>query len=93
MLERHVEKRLVDMCRKHGIIAYKFTSPGHAHVPDRLLLLPDGKGMLFVEVKSPTGRVREAQQITFDRIRSQGYRVDVVHDYEQIDTLLAELTA
>ena len=37
--------------KEHGGIALKFTSPGFDGMPDRLILLPNGK-MAFAELKS-----------------------------------------
>ena len=52
MRESTVEHRLVTEVKKRGGIALKFVSPGIDGVPDRLVLLPDGK-FAFVEVKAP----------------------------------------
>ena len=48
MLEREVEKKLVDGVRRMGGRAYKFVSPGNDGVPDRIVVLPDTAPM-FVE--------------------------------------------
>ena len=40
MLEREIEKKLVDGVRKLGGRAYKFVSPGNDGVPDRIVVLP-----------------------------------------------------
>ena len=51
MLEREVEKKLVDGVRRMGGRAYKFVSPGNDGVPDRIVVLPDTAPM-FVELKT-----------------------------------------
>ena len=51
MREKFVEQKLVRAVKAMGGIAPKFTSPGMAGMPDRLILLPDGK-MGFVELKA-----------------------------------------
>ena len=38
MLEREIEKKLVDGVRKLGGRAYKFVSPGNDGVPERIVL-------------------------------------------------------
>ena len=43
-----------------GGIALKFTSPGMAGMPDRLVLLPEGK-IYFVELKAPDMDLRPLQ--------------------------------
>jgi len=45
-----------------GGIAYKFTSPAHRGVADRVVCLPDGSTW-FVELKAPGGRLSELQKI------------------------------
>lgn len=47
-----IERHLVNEVKKAGGIAYKFTSPGRRGVPDRIVLLPNGK-IIFVECKAP----------------------------------------
>ena len=43
MLEKTIEKKLTTAVKKAGGIAPKFVSPSFAGMPDRLILLPDGK--------------------------------------------------
>ena len=43
MREKQIEQKLVQESRKSGGICPKFTSPGFAGMPDRLLLLPHGR--------------------------------------------------
>ena len=85
--ESRVEKRLVDAVRAVGGFAYKWTSPGRRGVPDRLVLLPDGE-LVFVEVKSPGGTLSPVQRVEIDRIRSLGFRVEVVSDEDGIERVM-----
>ena len=59
--ESALEKKLVAYGKKLGLLCYKFTSPGHPGVPDRLFIRPEGK-VLFLEIKAP-GKKPEALQI------------------------------
>ena len=52
MLEKTIEKKLTTAVKKAGGIAPKFVSPSFAGMPDRLILLPDGK-FAFAELKAP----------------------------------------
>lgn len=52
MLESEIENKLKKEIETLGGLSLKFTSPGMAGVPDRLVLLPKGK-ICFVEVKAP----------------------------------------
>ena len=51
MLESEIEKYLVKRVKQIGGKAYKFTSPAHRGVPDRILVLPRGH-VIFCEVKN-----------------------------------------
>ena len=50
MLESTVEGHLREEAKKRKGMALKFVSPGMNGVPDRIVLMPDGK-MAFVELK------------------------------------------
>lgn len=85
--ESRIERRLVDAVKKAGGHAYKFTSPGQAGVPDRIVLLPDGE-VVFAEVKAPGGSVSPIQRVEISRIRRLGFRVVIVDDEDGIDDVL-----
>lgn len=52
MLEKHIESKLRKKVKELGGRAYKFVSPGNSGVPDRLIVLPNGK-IGFAELKRP----------------------------------------
>lgn len=87
MLECEIEKYLVSEVKKLGGTAYKFTSPGHAGVPDRLCLLPNGT-IFFVELKATGKKTRSLQEREILRIRAYGQRVYVVDSRLRIDEIL-----
>lgn len=62
MKESTIEKHLVAQVKALGGMAYKFTSPAHRGVADRVVCLPDGQTW-FVELKAPGGRLSELQKI------------------------------
>ena len=62
MRESTIEKHLVAKVKAMGGMAYKFTSPAHRGVADRVVCLPDGSTW-FVELKAPGGRLSELQKI------------------------------
>lgn len=62
-LEKEIENLLVWHVERMGGKAYKFASPGHRGVADRIVCLPDGSTW-FVELKRPKGgRLSPLQQI------------------------------
>ena len=52
MRENEIEAKLVKAVKDVGGVCWKFTSPGTAGVPDRIVLMPSGR-IGFVEVKAP----------------------------------------
>ena len=88
--EKVIEQKLVSAVKAAGGICPKLVCPGMAGMPDRLVLLPDGK-MGFVEVKAPGEKPRPLQ-IARHRILSWlGYRVFVLDEPEQVAHILDEI--
>ena len=77
MKESELESILVTEIRKMGGRTYKWVSPGNSGVPDRIVLLPAGK-IIFVELKTDTGKLGAQQKIQINRIQSLGQDVRVV---------------
>ncbi|EAZ2455540.1 VRR-NUC domain-containing protein [Salmonella enterica] len=75
--ENLIEKHLVAEVKKAGGVAYKFISPGHRSVPDRIVLLPGGR-IVFVECKAPGKAPRADQVREHERLRALGFTVVVV---------------
>lgn len=86
MLEKDVEKYLVDRIKKLGGIAYKFTSPARRSVPDRLIILPR-KPVEFAECKRPGGDLTVKQKLQIELLRSLGVTVHVIDTKEKVDAL------
>lgn len=89
MRESTVEAALVRECRLRGAVCLKIT-PTQPGVPDRLILTRGG-GHLFVEVKAPGRRPREAQRHWHDRLADMGHRVCVVDHPAEARALVAAL--
>jgi len=87
MLEREVEKRLVLGVKKRGGLALKFVSPGHAGVPDRLVILPEGK-ITFVELKTDSGVLTPLQIETHNQLRALGCEVRTLYGKDYVDAFL-----
>lgn len=91
MLEQKVEQALVREVRKHGGIAPKFTSPGTAGMPDRIIILPEGK-VCFVELKAPGQKPRPIQLRQMARLTQLGCMVRTIDHPNQIPELIDEIT-
>ena len=90
MLERQVEQALVRAVRKHGGIAPKFTSPGTVGMPDRIIILPEGR-ICFVELKRPGQKPRPIQIRQMDRLTQLGCMVRTIDHPNQIQELINEI--
>jgi hypothetical protein len=71
MLEKDVERRLVKGVEALGGKAYKFVSPAHRGVADRLVVLPGGR-VWFVEVKTDNGKLSPLQEVFRKEINDMG---------------------
>jgi hypothetical protein len=90
MREKTIEQKLTKAVKKHGGVALKFISPGYDGMPDRLVLLPEGK-LAFVEVKAKGCRPRPLQIARHGALRRLGFRVFVLNDPEQIGGIIREI--
>lgn len=90
MLEREIEKKLVDGIRNQGGRAYKFVSPGNDGVPDRIAILP-GKAPKFIELKTETGKLSNLQRAQITRLKDLGQDVRVLYGLEDVKEFLEEM--
>ena len=88
--EKTIEQKLVHKVRLMGGLALKFVSPGFDGVPDRLVLLPDGKAA-FVELKAPGKKMRPLQERRKRQLEELGFSVFCVSGIEQIGGVLDEI--
>jgi hypothetical protein len=87
MREKVIEQKLAMEVKKRGGICPKFTSPGFDGMPDRLILLPDGK-IGFIEVKAPGKKPRPLQLVRHRLLRGLGFLVFILDEEEQIGGIL-----
>jgi len=91
MLEKQVEERLKNEVLKIGGVAKKFTSPGTAGMPDRIVILPGGR-IVFVETKRPKGGVVSGlQKHQHEKLRNLGCDVRLIYNYRMIDEFIKEV--
>ena len=69
-LESDIESAVCRYARANNVLAYKFTSPGHRSVPDRIFIFPSGK-VVFIEFKRPGNRPTEAQVGEIKKLRDK----------------------
>lgn len=90
MLESEIENKLKKEIETLGGLSLKFTSPGMAGVPDRLVLLPKGK-ICFVEVKAPGKSLRPLQIKRKEQLENLGFKVYLIDSYERLREVLDEI--
>lgn len=90
MREKNIEQKLVKAVKIAGGIAPKLTCPGFDGMPDRLVLMPEGR-IGFVEVKAPGKEPRPLQVRRHEMLRNLGFKVYVLDNSEQIGGILHEI--
>jgi len=88
--ESRIEKHLVDGVKRLGGMCLKFVSPSTPGVPDRLIITADGR-VIFVELKTETGRLSKIQRYIVGEMTKRGADVRVVKGLDEVRELLAEL--
>ena len=105
LLERDIEKHLVERVKELGGEVRKVQWVGRVGAPDRVVMLPDRCGWngyavdaetIWVELKNPqTAKTfpanahERAQHREHERMRAMGQRVVVIGTLEQVEELLA----
>jgi len=89
--ERDVESYLVKRLGDIGLPCVKFIPDGKVGMPDRVVLLPDGR-VLWVELKTDNGKLEEIQKVQHKKLRDLGHRVVVIWNRDEADSLIEEIT-
>lgn len=90
MRERTIETRLVNEVKKRGGLALKWTCPGHAGVPDRIIILPDGK-TVYVELKAPGKKMRPLQEHWARVLTKMGHAHYLIDSPVGVDAFIEEV--
>lgn len=92
MNEKQIEQTLVRAVKRRGGVCPKWVSPGLDGVPDRIILLPDGK-LGFAELKAPGEKPRPLQSVRLRQLNALGYKVYVIDSTDMIGGVLDEISA
>ena len=82
MLEKQIEAKVCEYAKAKGLLAYKFTSPARAAVPDRMFITHDGR-VFFCEFKAAGKKPTEAQAREHQRLRQHKVNVFVIDNIDE----------
>ena len=89
MRETSIEQRLKQKVESAGGLCLKLTSPGANGMPDRIICF---KGrVIFVETKTPIGRLSAIQRYQIKKLRRRDMDVRVIWNEKQVDLFVEEL--
>jgi len=91
VLERDIERYLVRRVAERGGRAYKWVSPGHVGVADRIVMLPGGR-VWVVELKTVKGRLSPLQKVFAADMARMGINYIVIRSKEEVDQWFLDLT-
>ena len=80
-LEKEIEKKVCKYAESKGILQYKFVSPVHRGVPDRLFIIPNG-AIFFIEFKRKGEKTTPGQAREHARMRRNNALVWVIDNVE-----------
>jgi hypothetical protein len=80
MLERDIERRVVEIAKKNKWLSFKFVSPAQRGVPDRIFI--KGGRIVFIEFKAPGKKLTDIQDYIIRRMVDFGCEVHVCDSVE-----------
>jgi len=90
MLEKKIETYFVQTVKNLGGKAYKFSSPAHRGVSDRIAIMPNGV-VWFVEIKRPNGKLTPLQELFAKEMERLGQRYACLWSKEDVDKWIGQL--
>lgn len=82
--EKAIERLLVKLINQKGGLCIKLLTNQFIGLPDRLCLLPGGL-LAFVELKTTGQKPKPIQIYVHNRLRSLGFRVEVIDTLQGIE--------
>ena len=74
--EQQIQSKRIKQLEAEGYYVIKIIKANKNGLPDILALHPD-KGVLFSEVKTPTGRLSKLQEFRLKELQDYGFRTEV----------------
>jgi len=76
MTEQQIQKKRIDQLEKEGYYVLKLIKTNKNGIPDVVAMHPE-KGVLFSEIKRPTGRLSKIQEYRLKELEKHGFRTEV----------------
>jgi len=90
MLEKKIEKKLKEEVEKIGGLCVKLVSQNQNGIPDRLVILPDGR-VYFIELKKTNGVLSKVQKYQQTRLRKLNQKVKTIWTLEEVEEFISEV--
>lgn len=90
MNEKLIERKLREGVKRKGGIALKLYSAYHTGLPDRLILMPEGRAS-FAELKTTGKKPTPLQEKAISELREMGFMAEVIDTQEKLDRFIDEL--
>lgn len=88
--EKVIERKLVEAVKANGGMCIKLLCDNMLGLPDRLCLFP-GRRIAFVELKTTGQKPRRIQVFMHNKLRSLGFRVEVIDAIEKIAIFINDI--
>ena len=90
--EREIEAYLVKSIKNKNGLCMKWTSPGNAGVPDRIVIVPGGDAY-FVELKAEGKRedLSPLQRNFINKLKNLNCDVRVIASFKEVDNFIKEV--
>lgn len=89
--EKYIERKLADMVKAHHGLCIKLVSCFTVGLPDRMCLFPGAK-IAFVELKATGKKPRKSQILIHEKLRSLGFRVEVIDTTQGVIDFIESMT-
>ena len=90
MEEKNIESKLVKAVKQKRGLCLKFVSPSLDGIPDRIVLLSEGK-IAFVETKTKGEKMRPLQVRRKKQFEKLGFKVYCLDDEKKIEEILNDI--
>jgi len=76
MTEQQIQKKRINQLEAEGYYVLKLIKTNKNGIPDVVAMHPD-KGVIFSEIKTPTGKLSKIQEYRLKEIKAYGFEAEV----------------